>query len=130
MQYLDCAKEELSTPCYIARIREGNDEEFRFFYNDDERIAYTTAENLFASDNDSDESAAVRQVERDGLMVQQRITLHEIFESTEISKLLKAIAELGLDVHQFSTTEDARYTITEKRVLHLRPCTSYTLFLN
>ena len=43
----------------------------------------------------------------------KRVTLHEIFESTEMAKLLKAIAATGLDITRFSPTEDPRYTITE-----------------
>ncbi len=35
------------------------------------------------------------------------ITLHEIFESTEMAKILKAVAGIGLDIERFSPTEDA-----------------------
>src|SRR5262249_30429698 len=43
----------------------------------------------------------------------RRVTIHEIFESTEITKLLKAIARTGIDTSQFAPTEKPRYTITE-----------------
>jgi len=42
-----------------------------------------------------------------------RITLHEIFESAEMAKLLKAIAEIGLDIQRFTATPEARFVITE-----------------
>ena len=45
--------------------------------------------------------------------VTRRITLHEIFESTEMSKLLRAISATGLEINRFSPTEDARYVVTE-----------------
>ncbi|HKB91034.1 MAG TPA: DNA gyrase subunit B, partial [Opitutaceae bacterium] len=34
-------------------------------------------------------------------------------ESTEMTKLLKAIAKIGLDITQFSANETPRYTLTE-----------------
>jgi len=43
----------------------------------------------------------------------KRVTLHEIFESSEMMKILKVVASIGLDVRQFSATEAPRYTITE-----------------
>ena len=46
-------------------------------------------------------------------MVNKRVTLHEIFESTEMSKLLRAIADTGLEVNRFSASEEPRYVITE-----------------
>jgi len=42
-----------------------------------------------------------------------RITLHEIFESAEMAKLLKAIADIGLDIQRFTATPEARFVITE-----------------
>ena len=42
----------------------------------------------------------------------KRVTVHEIFESTEMSKLLKAIAATGLDT-AFAASEQARYIVTE-----------------
>jgi len=42
-----------------------------------------------------------------------RVTLHEIFESAEMAKLLKAIADIGLDIRRFTATPEARFVITE-----------------
>ena len=44
---------------------------------------------------------------------QKRVTIHEIYESTEMAKLLKAITATGLDITRFTPTEAARFTITE-----------------
>jgi len=44
-----------------------------------------------------------------------RITLHEIFESVEMTKLLKAIADIGLDIRRFTATPEARFVITENQ---------------
>ena len=43
----------------------------------------------------------------------RRVTLHEIFESNEMAKLLRAIAAIGLEIGQFSATAEPRYAITE-----------------
>src|SRR5207247_157904 len=43
----------------------------------------------------------------------KRVTIHEIYESTEMAKLLKAIAATGLDTTRFMPSEEARFTITE-----------------
>ncbi|HEX7071253.1 MAG TPA: hypothetical protein VF190_10620, partial [Rhodothermales bacterium] len=48
-----------------------------------------------------------------GLRPARRITVHEVFEATEMSKLLQGMVRLGLDIHQFSRTEEPRYTLTE-----------------
>jgi len=45
--------------------------------------------------------------------LRMRITLHEIFESAEMAKLLKAIADIGLDIQRFTATPEARFVITE-----------------
>jgi DNA gyrase subunit B len=43
----------------------------------------------------------------------RRVTLHEIFESNEMAKLLRAIAAIGLEIQEFSATAEPRYTLTE-----------------
>jgi len=43
----------------------------------------------------------------------KRITIHEIFEAAEMTKLLKAIAGMGLEINHFSPTEHPRYVVTE-----------------
>jgi len=49
----------------------------------------------------------------EGSALRTRVTLHEIFESAEMAKLLKAIAEIGLDIQRFTSTPEARFVITE-----------------
>jgi len=43
----------------------------------------------------------------------RRITIHEIFEGTEMTKLLKVIARTELQINRFGRTEAPRYVITE-----------------
>lgn len=100
-------------PRYIVRIRTGNDEEFRFLKDDDDRIAFHTE---FGLGNDEDDGTVVRElVDDEGIKQQQRISLHEIFESTEMTKLLNELKTAGMDVHQFSRSEDARYHLVENK---------------
>jgi DNA gyrase subunit B len=46
-------------------------------------------------------------------LVQRRVTIHEIFEANELSKLLKALAKAGLDISSFAPSAQPRYTFTE-----------------
>jgi DNA gyrase subunit B len=43
----------------------------------------------------------------------KRITLHEIYESSEMAKILRALAALSFDVNHFSAGTEPRYTLTE-----------------
>jgi len=58
-------------------------------------------------------SATPFPAEKKPASAQKRVTIHEIFESTEMAKLLKAIAATGLDIAKFATTDETRFTITE-----------------
>lgn len=110
--YLDQHEpENYNLPRYVARIRTGNEEKFRFLKNDDERSAFH-AEFEFTDANVGD--TVVREIENDeGIKTQQRISLHEIFESNEMSKLLRDLAEAGIEIHQFSRSEEPRYNLVE-----------------
>ena len=50
-----------------------------------------------------------------GASVQQRVSLNEIYESTEITKLLLELDNAGMDVKQFTQSQDARYQLIENR---------------
>ena len=59
-------------PRYIVCIRKGNDEEFRFLKDDDDRIAFHTE---FGLGNDEDDGTVVRElVDDEGIKQQQRIS--------------------------------------------------------
>jgi DNA gyrase subunit B len=112
--YLDQhVKETYELPRYIVRIRTGNEEEFRFLKNDDERIAFHTELSI---DDEDMEGTVVREIaNEEGIKVQQRISLHEIFESMEMTKLLRGLAGIGMDAHKFSKTEAPRYQLIENK---------------
>jgi DNA gyrase subunit B len=106
-------KETQELPRYIARIRTGNNEEFRYLRNDDERADFH--QEFGMADADASDTLN-REVENEaGVTVQQRISLHEIYESTEMTKLLRELADAGMDVTTFSKTDEARYQLIENK---------------
>ncbi len=111
-QYLDqLDPKNYHLPRYIVRIRTGNDEEFRFLRDDDDRIAFHAE---FDLTNEDGHGTVVREIEsEEGVKLQQRISLHEIFESTEMTKLILEVVEAGMDIKQFSKSEEPRYKIIE-----------------
>ncbi|WP_221030613.1 DNA topoisomerase (ATP-hydrolyzing) subunit B [Actomonas aquatica] len=129
-EYLDQHdKETLALPRYIARIREGNKESHEFLRDEMARAEFNHNMGLDA-DLDAEETAgegedgsdapataspsvtATGLSSKDGALT-RRITLHEIFESTEMTKLLQAIRASGLEINRFHPTEEARYVVTE-----------------
>jgi len=91
-------------PRYIARIREGNKESHVFLADEHARAAFIASEGLDA-DLPLDAPKPTGPI--------KRVTLHEIFESNEMAKLLRAIAAIGLEIDRFSSTPEPRYAITE-----------------
>ncbi len=105
--YLDRQNPEThELPRYVARIREGNKESTEFLMDEEARAAFVRANDLDADLFDQPEDAKAEQPAR-------RVTIHEIFEGTEMSKLLKVIARTELQIKRFSPTEEPRYVIAE-----------------
>ena len=92
-------------PRYIARIREGNKESHRFLADDKARAAFSVE---FGMNADLAEASTAREGQ-----LQRRVTIHEIFESNEMTKLLKAIEHAGLETASFAPAAEPRYTMTE-----------------
>jgi DNA gyrase subunit B len=99
-------------PRYIARIREGNKESHEFLQDEAARSRFIQDQGLDADLFDPTEGAAQRPDAKPAA-APKRVTLHEIFESNEMTKILKLIAAAGLEINRFSPTEEARYSITE-----------------
>jgi DNA gyrase subunit B len=112
-EYLDRHDAEThALPRYVARIREGNKESHVFLQDEAARAQFITENGIDADLFEQPVSAAPKG---DGkpAAAHKRFSIHEIFESTEMSKILKMVAATGLDIRRFSPTEEARYTITE-----------------
>jgi len=95
-------------PRYVARIREGNKESFEFLRDEVVRARFVQQHGLDADLFEQPDNGAKGETQ-----VVKRITIHEIFESLEMTKLIEAIAQMGLDIAQFSRTEKPLYIITE-----------------
>jgi DNA gyrase subunit B len=139
--YLDAHHpENRALPRYIARIREGNKESHQFLADEHARSVFLDGEGLaadFGQPVSAPESGtgvppvipgdsgmgvppvgstpppAPSSSPRTGPGAQRRVTLHEIYESTEMTKCLVALAKLGLDSHRFARTDEARYLVVE-----------------
>ena len=113
----DPATHEL--PRYLARIREGNKESHRFLRDDKARAAFLTEMGLDADSVPSivagvaDPGAGARPAGTTPPMPVRRVTIHEIFEANEMTKLLKALARAGLDAITFAPSATPRYLFTE-----------------
>ena len=95
-------------PRYVARIREGNKESHRFIADDKARSTFIAEMGM----NADLESAPANGASASPLP-SRRITIHEIFESNEMTKLLKAIDQAGLDTSSFAPSGSPRYSMTE-----------------
>jgi len=115
-EYLDA--QDLKThelPRYIIRVREGN-QESHIFLKDETALKQYVADNKL----NADLTAAIDNAEDTPLVADKkpvgpvtRRTKHEIFESTEMAKLLKALVDIGIDVTKFTATEALQFTLTE-----------------
>jgi len=106
----DSATMEL--PKFMARIRTGNQEEFVFLKDDEARSRFHIEQDIT---EDMFSGMIVRETEVNGITMQQRINIHEIFESAQITKVLRELTKTGLELTQFTPTEEARYTLTENK---------------
>jgi DNA gyrase subunit B len=107
-EYLD--RQDAAThalPRYVARIREGNKESHEFLKDEAARATFVQQHGLDADLFEQPDSTTKNPFST------KRITIHEIFESTEMAKLLNAIAATGLDITRFSRAEEPLYTVTE-----------------
>ena len=90
-------------PKFLARIRTGNEEEIRFLTDHDSKAGFMASQKI----EDEDALGIIsRQIEFDGNLTTQRISIHRIYESTELEKLLLKTFELGLDKSLFLGEEN------------------------
>jgi DNA gyrase subunit B len=106
-EYLDQQNTEHELPRYVARIREGNKESHQFLADDKARADFLAKQGLDADLNSAAPGATAAPANS------RRVTIHEIFESTELTKLLKALAKAGLDISSFAPSTQPRYIFTE-----------------
>ena len=104
--------ETRALPRYLARVRTGNDEQFHYLKDDEARSRFFVEMDLTG---DLYENTITREIELEGAKVVQRVSVHEIFEATEMTKLLRELATMGLDVNRFTPSEEPRYHLIENK---------------
>lgn len=108
--YLNQKDENYELPGYVARLRTGNDEEFVFLKDDEARARFYVEHAI----DDVYEDMVMRQVPgANGTMLNQRISVHEIYEAVQMGKILAELASLGMDVQHWEKTEEPRYKLVE-----------------
>jgi DNA gyrase subunit B len=108
--YLDeHTKSDGELPGYIAKVRTGNDEVFRFLHTDEELSEFYEEMGI----DDSTLTNFSKEIEEDGQKIVQRVNIAEIYEAAEMSRTLSEIKKLGLDVQKFSKSEEPSYHLTE-----------------
>ena len=109
LQKLD--QQNNSLPRYLARIRTGNEEEIRFFKDIESKIGFLQSHNL---SDDPNENNFHKEIEKDGVIVSQRISIHQIFESKELERLITSCASNGIDHSFFSDEKSKTYSLTSE----------------
>ena len=116
-EYLDLHDQQThELPRYVVRIREGNKESHEFPRDEDACAAFRQGLELDDDVADQPEgNGAPRPADNNGASpaTTRRCNIYEIFESTEMTKLLRAMAASGLDISRFSPTEEPRYGLIE-----------------
>lgn len=106
LEQFDDANRKL--PRFLARVRTGNEEEIRFFKDVEAKAGFMMAQEI------SEESTAgliTREFEKNGIKVTQRISIHEVYESHELEKLLGLCFELGINDSLYSKSRESEYFI-------------------
>ena len=97
-----------SLPRYLARIRTGNEEEIRFFKDVDSKIGFLQSHEL---SEDPNENNFHNEIEKDGVTVSQRISMHQIFESKELERLITNCFDIGIEHSFFSDETSNTYSL-------------------
>jgi len=101
-QHLEKSTRQL--PKYVARIRIGNDEEIRFLFDVEAKHGFMKSQGIETDNCDS--NSIQREIERNGVVISQRIDLYEVFESRELEKLIDQAIQLGLDLSFFESSKE------------------------
>lgn len=104
-------------PRYVARIRAGNKETHEFLQDEAARATFVQGHGLDADLAEQPDNAGTGTPFPPGEKrvpgLARRVTIHEIFESNEMTKLLAALAAAGIDVARLSAGPVPLFTVTE-----------------
>ena len=100
-----------SLPRYLARIRTGNEEEIRFLKDTESKIGFLQSHDL---SDDLKENYFHKEIQKGGVNVSQRITIHQIFEKKELERLISKCKDIGIDRSFFSDETSKIYSLTSE----------------
>ena len=80
LQHLEKSTRQL--PKYVARIRIGNDEEIRFLFDVEAKHGFMKSQGIETDNCDS--NSIQREIERNGVVISQRIDLYEVLSLIHI----------------------------------------------
>ena len=87
------------------------DEEIRFFKDIESKIGFLQSHNL---SDDPNVNSFNKETEKDGVVVSQRISIHQIFESKELERLIASCASTGIDHSFFNDEKSQTYCLTSE----------------
>ena len=97
-------------PRYIVRIRTGHAETHKFLRTEEDRNTFFHENGLT---DDGLGGLIIKEVDVDGRLVKQRISIHEVYGIQQMSELLKRLEGLGIDVSTFEKSDNPRYFLSE-----------------
>jgi DNA gyrase subunit B len=109
--YLDAHSVESKTlPRYIAKIRTGHAEDFKFLKDEESKAEFFLAN---AIDDGEFDGTTTRDIEVNGQNIRQRISVYEIYGAQQMCEQLRKLEELGIDITTFESTGQPRYFLSE-----------------
>jgi DNA gyrase subunit B len=110
-RYLDQRHGDCELPKYVAKMRIGNAETHEFLDDDDARAAFYASHQIVDGVADG---IIQREREVDGVVLRERILVHEILESGQLHQLLCNMREKGFAIDAFSPAESPCYALGER----------------
>jgi DNA gyrase subunit B len=110
-RYLDRRRGDYELPKYVSKMRVGNTETHEFLDDDDARAAFYAKHQIVDGVADG---IIQREREVDGVVLRERILVHEILESGQLCQLLCHMREKGFAIDAFSPAESPCYALGER----------------
>jgi DNA gyrase subunit B len=110
-RYLDRRHGDCELPKYMAKIRVGNTETHEFLDDDDARATFYADHQI--ADVVSD-GVIQREREVDGVVLRERILVHEVLEAGQLRQLLCHLHEKGFANEAFTPSENPLHALGER----------------
>jgi DNA gyrase subunit B len=105
--YLEARVKPCKLPKYMARVRKGNDEEFVFLMDENDRTKFSEKEGL-----DSDfENNGEDKDNKDKITNTRSFKIYEIYEAESISHAVEALVKKGLELDHFIAQDEPLFEV-------------------